>query len=161
MKRKLLIVCCAGCVVCCVGCVKSGYVRTEKKMEQETETQETSEAFPETQETETSYGEAEGYYLMEANEDTAVIPAIEIDGKDGRFMFLYNVLLSNNVQGTFEIKDSILIANADDGKVFLFQIESREVLRFLQKGSSKIMLSDAQNNEKYLADNAKFTMAER
>lgn len=147
--------------MCCVGCVKSGYVRTEKKMEQETETQETSEVFPETQETETSYEEAEGYYLMEANEDTAVIPAIEIDGKDGRFMFLYNVLLSNNVQGTFEIKDNILIANADDGKVFLFQIESREVLRFLQKGSSKIMLSDAQDNEKYLADNAKFTMAER
>lgn len=104
---------------------------------------------------------AEGFYMMEPDEDAAVIPAIEIDGNDGRFMFLYNVLLSANIQGTFEIEDNILTASADDGKVYLFEIESSETLRFLQEGSSQILLSDAQDNEEYLADKAKFTIAER
>ncbi len=100
-----------------------------------------------------------GFYLMEADADTTVNPAIELDGADGTFMFLYDILLSNNIQGNFEIKGDILTARASDGQGrYRFRIESRDVLRFVQKGSSKIRLSDAEGSEKFLKDNAKFTL---
>lgn len=190
MKRKLLLFCCIiitglGCLS---GCARSekGHLKADgQKSEAAKSESGTSEAAsdtdmsesggsqsegeggktggeePEAENTGSPFENGTGYYIMEADADTTVNPAIEIDGTDGTFMFLYDILLSNNMQGTFKIKDGILTAKASDGKgKYRFAVEGRDVLRFVQEGSDKIMLSDAENNEKYLEDKAKFVLVE-
>ena len=181
MKRNLLLFCCILTLLCPSGCAKGksaqlgtdgsepgetaagpGEVRTEAETDQsENGKDRAEEEVKETGEDALPFENGKGYYILEADADTTVTPAIEFDGTDGTFMFLYDILLSRNIQGTFKVKDNILTAKASDGKgKYRFEIESGDVLRFVQKGSSEIMLSDADSNEKYLADKAKFIREE-
>ncbi len=159
MRKRLLIFCCAVSILSFAGCTGASSAKAEK--EDTEQKAEATEPEVESADSEDPIGKEKKVYLMEADGDTTVNPAIEIDGTEGTFMFLYNILLSNNIQGTIKIKDNILTAKPSDGKgKYRFMIESGDVLRFLQEGSDKIMLSDAANNEKYLEDKAKFVLME-
>lgn len=148
VRKRLIMLCCIVSFVCFAGCAASEADKTEKKAEEK-------------EEIENIFGKEDRFYIMEADADTTVTPAIELDAASGTFMFLHNILLSANIQGTFEVEDNMLTATADDGTgKYLFEIENGDVLRFVQEGSAKIMLSDTENNEKFLADKAKFMLEE-
>lgn len=173
--KRLFIICCAMSLLCFTACSKSAPDKKEQNQRSEQDVKEAdgqeqkamgqeseAKAEEDTKKPEEALKTEMGFYIMEADADTTVTPAIELDGTDGTFMFLNDVLLSVNTQGTFEVKDGVVTAKSDDGKkTYLFRIEGEDSLRFMQDGSSKIMLSDAENNEKFLADKAEFKRTER
>lgn len=83
------------------------------------------------------------YYSMKTQEDSFVVPTIQLNIEEKTFCISHDVLSSLIIGGTYEIINGVLIAKTDDGqKQYLFEEIDENVLRFIQDGSSKIELTD-------------------
>ncbi len=98
------------------------------------------------------------YYSMKTQEDSVVVPTIQLNVEEKTFCISYDVLSSVITGGTYEIINGVLIAKTDDGqKQYLFEEIDENVLRFIQDGSSKIELTDERIGVR-ISDGAEFIL---
>lgn len=161
MKRKIMIACCfAVALSAAVGCAKAdgNGKNGETAAEQEEKSDERSAAAD-------FIGDATKVYLSISDDDTAAVASMmELNGADSAFVFVNDMLsslASAHTEGSFSIEGGVLTAVSADGeKKLLFEIEDKDTLRFMQDGSSEIVLSGADDYKKVLADRTVFKMEE-
>ena len=160
MKRKIMIACCVAVALsAAVGCATAdgNGKNAETAAEQEEKSDERSAA-------DFIGNETKAYLSISDNDTTAVASMMELNGADSTFVFVNDMLsslASAHTEGSFSIEGGVLTAVSADGeKKLLFEIEDKDTLRFMQDGSSEIVLSGADDYKKVLADRTVFKMEE-
>lgn len=89
------------------------------------------------------FGGVQSYVMDIETEDTMLIPVIELDKNKETFSITHDMLSSTIIGGTYKIKSNILSAETDDKKSrYQFEIIDSKTLKFVQKNSSEIKLTD-------------------
>lgn len=93
------------------------------------------------------YGFLDGEYMIESEEDLgSLITTLQFDLEEHTCMFPQSIFSSVYPGGTFRIKDDKVLVKGYGGKdTYIFEIVDDETLRFVQEGSSEILLGDGRN----------------
>lgn len=159
MKRKIMIACCVAVALsAAAGCATADgngkNAETDSEQEEKRDERHAAADF--------IGDKTKAYTSISDGDTTAVASMMKLNGSDSTFLFVDDMLSSlEYTEGSFCIEgDALTAISADGEKKLLFEIEDKNTLRFMQDGSSEIVLSGADDYKKVLADRTVFKMEE-